>query len=85
MQLRLQLEKKTVPDPFVPLIQGSSNIWRDASAIFNLLSHLHLPFWPFNLLILQLCGQSVHEFNILINPFLSILIAKGKKVLHLID
>jgi len=31
----LQPEKKTVPLPFVPLMQGSSQGWRAARAIFS--------------------------------------------------
>ena len=34
---QVQPEKKTVPLPLVPLMQGSSHGWRAARAIFNVL------------------------------------------------
>ena len=59
----MQWEKNIVPEPFVPLIHGSSNLCNDTSAILILLGALHLPFFPKSLFTLHLCGQRLHVFE----------------------
>jgi len=39
----VQFEKNTVPDPFSPLIHGSSKLWVEYNAIFTLSLDLQNP------------------------------------------
>ena len=74
MQFKLQLEKKTVPEPFSPLIHGSSNLCIEYNATFILLVALHFPILPFFLFILHFLGHKQQFSKIFCIYFLLLLL-----------
>ena len=78
-QRRLHPPKKTVPDPFLPLIGGSSKKWRETCETTASEGHPQYPISPAERSALHSLGQILQDFSNVSPPLQKMVLTKSKK------